>query len=346
MGAIAMMDVSLDFRNLKPKTQNPKSKIESLKMSSLQAFSNNIADTVEEAGAAVVAVNAKTRFSPSGIHWRNGIIVTSDECLRQYDDITVTVSDGRTIPVTLVGRDPSTDIAVFQFTANNEIISTNISTSVAKIGDATTLKVGHLVLGLARSGEGDIRAAMGVVSVMTGQWRSMSGGKIDHFIRPDISLYPGMSGGPLVDASGFVVGMNTSGKRGTALTIPAATVNRVLDLLLSKGKVPQGYLGVAMQPVHLPESLTSALHLTSTLGVIIVNVEVNSPADKAGLLLGDVLITFDNTSVADTSDVLGLLNSGDLVGKSVKAQVLRGGNLVELYIVVGDRHGAIAPEER
>ncbi|MBW4631717.1 MAG: S1C family serine protease [Iphinoe sp. HA4291-MV1] len=295
----------------------------------LLALSNNLADIVEQVGGAVVAVNAGRRISPSGIHWRNGIIVTSDESLQRYDEITVTLSNGNTVPVTLIGHDPTTDVAVFKV-ENPEI-------PIAKIGDAKTLKVGHLVIGLGRSNEGDIRAAMGAVSVVSGAWRSMTGGNIDQFIRPDITLYPGFAGGPLIDAAGSVVGMNTSGRRGTALTIPASTVNRVVDQLLSKGHIARGYLGLGMQPVRLPNNLKTALNLTSVGGVIVVNVEPNGPADNAGMLIGDVLVSFDNAPVNDTGDVLALLNSSDRVGKTVKVQIIRAGVLVELAIVIGER---------
>ena len=225
-----------------------------MNMSSLQALSNNIAEIVEKSGKAIVSLNANRRFSPSGIHWQEGIIVTSDESLKRADDITVTLENGDIKPVLLLGRDPSTDVAVFQI-ENPEI-------PVATIGDAANLKVGNLVLALARSSEGDIRhlrkrfttsanrtpphpfhgrevgfkakgslfagersftfpemsirAAMGTISVISGEWKSMSGGNIDKFIRPDISLYPGFSGGALVDVLGNIVGMNTTGRRGTA----------------------------------------------------------------------------------------------------------------------------------
>jgi S1-C subfamily serine protease len=298
-------------------------------MSSLLELSNSLADTVEQAGRSVVAVNAGTRFSPSGIHWRQGIIVTSDESLSRYDEITVTLSDGSSVAATHLGHDSSTDIAVFQLQ--------NIETPVAKIGDANTLKVGHLVLGIARSKEGDLRAALGAVSVVSGAWRSMNGGNIDQFIRPDITLYPGFAGGPLVDAAGYVVGMNTSGRRGTALTIPAATVNRVVDQLIARGHIARGYLGVGMQPVRLPNNLITALNLTAATGVIVVNVEPAGPADNAGLLLGDVLVKFDGVTVSDTGDVMALLNSSDRIGKTVPVQLVRGGVLVEIAIAVGER---------
>ncbi|MEA5502654.1 trypsin-like peptidase domain-containing protein [Halotia wernerae UHCC 0503] len=298
-------------------------------MSSLLALSNSLAETVEKAGSAVVAVNAGKRISASGIHWRNGIIVTSDESLQRYDEITITLPSDRTVPVTHLGHDSSTDIAVFQLQ--------QADIPVAKIGDTKTLKVGHLVLGLARSSEGDLRAAMGAVSVISGAWRSMNGGNIDQFIRPDISLYPGFTGGALVDAAGYVVGMNTSGRRGTALTIPAATIDRVVNQLIAKGWISRGYLGVGMQPVRLPDNLKTALNLTSATGVIVVNVESAGPADNGGVLLGDVLITFDGVTVSDTGDVLALLNNSDRIGKNLNVQVVRGGTLVELEVVIGER---------
>ncbi|BAY23155.1 PDZ/DHR/GLGF domain-containing protein [Calothrix sp. NIES-2100] len=298
-------------------------------MSSLLEFSNSLADIVEQAGSAVVAVNAGTGISSSGIHWRNGIIVTSDESLPRDEEITVTLSDGRSVAATHLGHDSSTDVAVFQLQ--------DVETPVAKIGDGTTLKVGHLVLGIARSNEGDLRAALGTVSVVSGAWRSMSGGNIDQYIRPDITLYPGFAGGPLVDAAGYVVGMNTSGRRGTALTIPAATINRVVDQLIARGHIARGYLGVGMQPVRLPNNLITSLNLTAATGVIVVNVEPEGPADNAGLLLGDVLVKFDGVSVSDTGDVMALLNSSDRVGKTVSVQLVRGGVLVELAIAIGER---------
>ncbi|MEL6166184.1 MAG: trypsin-like peptidase domain-containing protein, partial [Cyanobacteria bacterium J06628_3] len=268
-------------------------------------------------------------FTPSGIHWQEGIIVTSDESLKHHDDITVTLANGERKVVSLLGRDPSTDVAVFKID-NPEI-------PVATIGNAANLKVGNLVLALARSSEGDIRAAMGAISVVSGKWQSMSGGNIDQFIRPDISLYPGFSGGALVDAVGNVIGMNTTGRRGTALTIPASTINRVIEQLVSKGRIPRGYLGLGMQPVRLPDNLKSSLNLTSNSGVIVVNVEPNSAAENAGILLGDVLISFDGSIVGDTNDVLGLLNDSSRVGKSVQLQIVRGGELIELNLTITER---------
>jgi S1-C subfamily serine protease len=298
--------------------------------SALLALSNNLADSVEQAGNSVVAVNARSRMSSSGIHWRQGIVVTADETIKREEEITVGLPDGRTVPATLVGRDPSTDVAVLKLQ--------NVELPVAEIGDTSSLKVGHLVLALGRASESGLSASMGVVSTLGAAWRSYYGGLIDQFIRLDLTLYPGFSGGPLVEASGRIVGMNTSGPRHTVLTIPASTVNRVVDQLLEKGRIARGYLGLSMQPVRLPETLKTTLNLSSVGGVIVVNVESNGSADKAGVLIGDVLVSLDGSPVSDTSDVLALLGPQS-VGKSLNVQIIRAGELVEVALTPAERPG-------
>ncbi|MBD1908051.1 S1C family serine protease [Funiculus sociatus GB2-A5] len=310
---------------------------ESSMSSMLLTLSNNLADTVEQVGRCVVAVNVRgshrghwrSRISSSGIHWRSGIIITSDETIKRSEEITVTLADGRTVSVTVLGRDATTDVAVLKLQ--------DVDLPVAEIGDASTLKVGHLVLALAQGKENGVTASMGVVSAVGDAWRSMSGGLIDQFLRPDLNLYSGFPGGPLVEVTtGKVVGMNTSGPRNMALTIPASTVNRVLDQLLSKGRIGRGYLGLGMQPVRLPDTLKSTLNLDSTGGVIVINVEPNGPADKAGVMIGDVLVAMDGKPVSDTGDVQALLGTQS-VGKTLKVQLVRGGALVELAIAVGEK---------
>lgn len=296
--------------------------------SALLALSNNLADAVEQAGNAVVAVNARQRMSSSGVCWRPGVIVTADHTVKREEEITVTLPDGRTVPATLAGRDTSTDLAV---------LKSEVDLPIAEIGDASLLKVGHMVLALGRSGEIGLSASLGVVSAKSGAWRTWRGGQIDQFLRLDLTLYPGSSGGPLVDASGRVVGINTSGlSRRMDLVIPASTVNRVVDQLLEKGHIARGYLGLGMQPVRLPDTLKNTLNLSEAGGVIVVNIEPNGPADQAGVLIGDVLVEFDGKPVSDTGDVQAILGS-ERVGKTISAHIVRGGLSVELAIAVGER---------
>lgn len=296
--------------------------------SALLALSNDLASAVERAGSAVVAVNARRRIPSSGVHWRSGVIVTADQTVRRDEEITVTLPDGRTVPATLAGRDSSTDLAVLKLQ--------NADLPTAEIGDTSSLKVGHVVLAVARPGENGLSASMGVVSALGGPWRTWGGGQIDQFVRLDISLYPGFSGGPLVDAAGRIVGINTSGPRNMVLTIPASTVNRVVNQLVEKGRVARGYLGLGMQPVQLPDTLKNTLNLSSNSGVIVVSIEAGGPADKAGVLIGDILIALDGKAVRDTSEVLAMLGT-ECVGKTISAQIIRGGALVEVAIAVGER---------
>ena len=298
--------------------------------SALLALSNNLADVVEQVGHSVVTVQGRSRLSSSGVHWRSRIVVTADETIKRSEDITVTLPDGRTVPATLVGRDPSTDIAVLKLQ--------DVELPVADIGEASLLKVGHVVLAVGRSSESGLSASMGVVSAISGSWRSSYGGLIDQFVRLDLNLYPNLEGGPLVEASGRVVGITVSGPRRTVITIPASTINRVVDQLLAKGHIARGYLGLGMQPVRLPETLKNTLNLSSLGGVIVINVESDGPADKSGVLIGDVLVEIDGTPVGDTSDIQVMLGS-QTVGKTLNVQIVRGGTLVEVALTVGERQG-------
>jgi S1-C subfamily serine protease len=294
----------------------------------LLALSNDLAAAVEYAGRSVVAVYARPRTPSSGVHWRPGVIVTADHTVKRDEEISVGLPGGRMMPAVLAGRDASTDLAVLRLQG--------AECPAAEIGDAASLRVGHVVLAVARPGERGVSASWGVISALGGPWRTWHGGQIDQFIRPDLSLYPGFSGGPLVDAHGRVMGINTAGPRNMVLTIPPSTVNRVVEQLLERGRIARGYLGLGMQPVRLPESIRQTLSLPRTGGVIVVAVESNSPAERAGLLIGDVLVALDGVPVSDTADVQALLGP-ERVGTAVGASIIRAGLLAERVITIGER---------
>jgi len=294
-------------------------------MDALLSLSNDLAAAVERAAPAVVAVHAR-RLPSTGIHWRPGIVVTAEHTVRTAEDITVTMADGRSLPAVLAGRDPGTDLAVLRVADAGSVVAT--------LGDDAALKVGHMVLAL---GYGP-RASWGVISALGPRWRSWRGGDIDRLVRLDLVLYPGFSGGPLVDAAGRVVGLNTSGlARETRLALPVTMVTRVADELLQKGHVSRGYLGLGMQPVRLPEPLRAQLGLGDG-ALIVVMVEPSGPAARAGVLLGDVLVALDGEPVGDLDDVQARLGS-DRVGAEISAVVLRGGVRTELRITVGEQPG-------
>jgi len=206
----------------------------------------------------------------------------------------------------------------------------------AALGDSDALRVGHLVLAVGRPGD-DVTASLGTVTAAGGPWRTWAGGAIDRMLRLDLAIYDGFSGGPLVDAAGRVVGVNSSGLvRGGAVAVPVATVNRVVDQILATGRVARGYLGLGMQPVRFPEALARSLGLDADVGAIVLSVEPGGPGDAAGVLVGDVIVSLGGAPVRDTSDVLAALGP-DTVGRPLAARVVRAGALRDRELTVGER---------
>ena len=289
--------------------------------SSIAALSDQIADVVATAGASLVAVHARPRLPSTGVHWKDGVIVTTEGTIRQEEDITVTLPDGKRIAATLAGRDRATDLAVLRIPIG--------SLAVAELGDPATLRPGNLVLALARLDDegGPPRAAFGAVSATGGKWRSWKGGEIDRWLQSDLTIYPGFGGGPLVDVAGRTHGVNSGAlSRPLATTIPVGTVNRVVTQLLERGYVAQGWVGTAMQPVRLGDRG----------GLLLVSIEPESPAAKARLLVGDVLVAIDGESLESSDQLLDLL-SGDAVGKKVRLDVVRAGEQRAIDVVIGER---------
>lgn len=294
----------------------------------LTALSNDLAAAVDTVGRSVVAVHARRRIPASGVVWQPGVVVATHHTIQRDDDITVGLHDGTMVEATLAGRDPSTDLAVLR------LGGTSSAPAAALSADAP--RVGQLVLALGRPGA-SVTASLGIVSALGGEWRTWQGGTIDRFVRLDVAVYDGFSGGPLVDATGRVVGVNTSGlARATALTVPAATVSRVAAQLLSRGHIARGWLGIATQPVRLPTTLQHSLGTEATIGLVVVNVEPDSPADRGGVLIGDILLAVDDRPVSDPGDVLAALG-GDRIGQAIALRVARGGRDERLTVTVGER---------
>jgi S1-C subfamily serine protease len=294
----------------------------------LIALSTELAATVERAGRSAVAVNARWRNASSGVIWRKDVIVTADHTIRREEEIRVTLPDGHSAVAELAGRDPGTDLAVLKVDTGDA--------AVARPSTPDSIKTGHLALAVGRSESTGVSAAMGVISNVSGPWHTWRGGKLDRFIRLDIGLYPGISGAAVVDAQSEVIGIASAGlSRTSLLAIPAATIDRVTDELLRQGHIAHGYLGVGLQPIPLPEHLRTKLKSAES-GLIVLSAEPDGPAGQAGVLIGDVLIALDGRSVSGTDDVQEFL-SGDRVGKPLKASLLRGGELIERTITVGER---------
>lgn len=310
----------------------------------LSDFSAQITKAVENAAASIVAINARSRVATSGIVWRDGgIIVSTNHTIRLDENITVAFEDGKTAAATLVGRDAGTDLAVLKID-DGEIAKT---LKPAEIIETTEIKVGNLVLAVGRTiAEGNATASFGIVNHVSGAWRTWRGDEIERFISLDLAIRLGFSGGALINADGKVLGVNTSAfGRGLALTIPSETVNRVVEVLLTKGSVARPYLGIGTQAVPLSESLREKLNLSQASGLMMLTVEADGAAEKAGVLIGDVLLSLDDKPTLDPADVQAAL-WGKPPGDTINAKVLRGGKLKEIEIVLGNRPARGENEER
>jgi len=268
----------------------------------------------------------------SGVIWRPGVVVSTNHTVRRDEDIAVSFGDGRQAKAALAGRDPGTDLAVLR------VEGAEADDATTKFAEASALKPGNLVLAVGRphSAQG-VSASVGILSVVAEKWRTWRGAEIDRLIRPDVSIFIGFSGGALADAEGRIIGINTTGlARGAGVTIPASTVDRVVDQLLAGGRIARPYLGVGMHPVLLPDKLKEKFNLPQPAGLIMLSVDLDGPADKAGLTIGDVLLTLGEAPIVDTDDVQAILGSQE-VGAVIKAKFLRGAEVKEVDIKLGER---------
>jgi S1-C subfamily serine protease len=292
----------------------------------LSNLSDALAAAVETAGKSVVRVEGRRRLAASGIVWSSdGVVVTAHHVVEQDSDIAIGLPDGSSAKARLVGRDPTTDIAVLRLQASN--------LTPASWAETSELRVGHLVLALGRPGE-KMMATFGIVSALSKDWRTPAGGKLDYYLQTDVVMYPGFSGGPLVDVSGRILGLNSSALlRGISVTVPAISLRQTVEVLLAHGRVRRGYLGVGAQTVRLPAAL--AAQLNQETGLLLGSVEAGSPAEQAGLFMGDTIVTLDGQPVRHLDDLLALL-SGDRAGKTASVRIVRGGQAMEVSVVIGE----------
>ena len=291
-------------------------------------FSRQMAGTVEKTGPAVVAVRTQRMAAASGILFRDGLVLTADHATQGHEVQAVVLADGSTQPVLVLGRDAGTDVAVLKLPA------APVAPVLARAG---VVAAGHLALAVGRSAEMGVQAAMGIVSLAGGAWRTMRGGQLDQLIRLDMGLHPAQSGGAVVDAEGRLIGMATRGlSRSGGVAIPAATLDRVLDAVLERGRVVRGYLGVGLQPVPLPAHLMNKLGREQAHALMVVSVEPESPAERGGVFLGDVLTAVDGRAIDETAALLAHLDAGS-PGRVLEWQVLRGGRVETVAVTVGEK---------
>ncbi|MCH9058575.1 MAG: trypsin-like peptidase domain-containing protein [Planctomycetes bacterium] len=294
----------------------------------LMQWSNGLADAVGHASAWTVTVAARGRIAATGIMASaDGLVVTADHVIERDEDIEISLGDDGPRPARLVGRDPSTDIAVVQVEGGD--------LPVVDWAPEDSVRVGHFVLALGRPGAG-VQASFGVVSVIGGPWRRRRGEAIEGFVRTDTTFFPGFSGGPLVDTGGRAIGINSSHFRpGQGITVPAATVQRVIETLRKDGRIRRAYLGIGSQSTALPAALRETADGQET-ALLIVSVDDESAAGRAGIMVGDLLIGIDGESIADAEALQSELDS-ERVGATVSIRLLRGGEPLELSATLGER---------
>jgi S1-C subfamily serine protease len=293
----------------------------------LTDFSNGLTSAVEKAGASTILVDARKRYPASGIAYAEDLILTADHVVTREEDIKVGLPDGKTLTATLAGRDPGSDLALLKLAEK--------ALSPAKTSD--DVKVGQLVLALGRPNNAGMQASWGIVTAISGPARTSRGGLLDEYLQTETTPYPGFSGGPLVNTEGEVLGLNTSGlTRGSSLTIPIKAAWRIADALAKHGTVKRGYLGVRTQPVEIAEAARKALKREQGQGLLVLWLEEAGPAEKGGLLVGDILVAISGQPVGDPDDLFAALNS-ETVGKSIAVEVVRGGRPETVQVTVAER---------
>jgi serine protease Do len=296
-------------------------------LNALQAVSDQMAHIAERVGATVVGVHARRRIPSSGIVWAPGVVVTSAHTIRREEGIRVLLAARGWVDASLVGRDAGSDIAVLRVP--------EAAIEPAERGEAGSLRVGHFVLALARFAASHVSLDYGLVAAVGPAWRTWLGGEIERLVALDGGLRPGYSGGPLVDARGQIVGLCTSAfTRRSGTIIPVGTVGRIAEELLSHGRVFRGYLGLGLQPAELPAG--AGVGADSSGGLLVAAVQAGGPAEKGGLIVGDILVSLDGTPCRAAEDVLAVLGR-TRPEQALRAALVRGGERREVTLVVGER---------
>ena len=313
--------MSFGINMLNPKRSNFMSTV-------LSDLSQGLSQAVKSAGAYVLRVEARRRLPASGILWtEDGMIVSSHHAVKKESNIKIGTASGETFTAELVGRDPTTDLAV-------------LKSDFSGIGQPNwaspgEMSVGHLVLALGRPGQ-QVQATLGIVSALGENWRTPVGGQIDRYLQTDVVMYPGFSGGPLVNSSGQLIGLNTSTLlRGVSVTIPYPTLERIVSTLVEHGRIRRGYLGIRTQPVRLPE--TVAQDVGQETGLMLISIEADSPAEAGKLLMGDAIVAIDDQPIRHFDDLLSMLSSTDIVGKEISLRIIRAGEIQTLGLSVGEQ---------
>ena len=295
-------------------------------MATLSDLSREIGELVVRLGSSIVRVDARQGRPATGIIWSDNLVLTADHVIEHEDTIQVTGAQ-TTVKAAVAGRDPGTDLALLR--------TEGLAGVPAARGRSTEVRPGQLVIALGQPG--DLQVTFGIVSGLSGSFRSWRGGQVEHLIQTTAELLPGFSGGPLVDAEGRVIGINSwNFGRGISRAVPVETAERVAESLKTHGRIRRAYLGLGAQPVRLSQALASQVGQES--GLLVVTVEARGPAQKAGLMQGDTIVTIDGDPVRQLDELFGKLGALQ-VGSAHRLGVVRAGERKDVAITVGERQG-------
>jgi S1-C subfamily serine protease len=290
-----------------------------------QDFSDALAAAVQRVAPSVVRVDAGRRRPASGVAWSSdGLVITAAHALEREEGIELELESGEARSAIWVGADLASDIALLR--VEGELVT-------PERAPAGSFRRGSLVLALCRPGR-TVRSNLGVIHALADEWRAPGGGKIERYIESDVGIDHGFSGGALIDASGRLIGLNSAGLlRATPLTLPVSTIERVVTALLTHGRIQRGYLGVSSAPARLPQSV--AEHVGQRGGLILTALQPSGPAEQAGLILGDVLLSLDGQTLESIADLQAALE--DRVARAVPLKLLRAGVAQELTVTPSAR---------
>ena len=293
----------------------------------LTQFSNALAARAEASKKAVVAVRLAHERHNTGMVWRSGIVVVSEQSLPRKDDFEIVAAGGSVLTAKIAGRDPSTNIAILR--PAESIASPSIS-----VGEAPT---GAMALAIGADGIGGVSARLGVVNLAGAEWHSSRGGLIDRRIVLDLRLARREEGGPVFDAAGACLGMSTFGPRGQVIVIPTATIERIVPLLLRDGRIARGWLGVALQAVAVPDALRETADQSS--GLMVMSVVQDGPAAQAGIVAGDIILSVDGTSTHRFRKIARYFGP-DSIGRKADLRLIRSGTVITVQTTIAERHAA------
>jgi S1-C subfamily serine protease len=289
---------------------------------SLMEFSNALSARAKAAREFTAEIHPQGSRYRSGTLWRADLVVTSEQSLPEAETYEVVISGGAPVRATLAGRDPGTNVAVLRLDAP---ASDNLPA-------ACDAEPGGIALAIGADGHGGVAVRLGIVSAVAPEWRSRGGGKVDRRIVLDTTLSHHEDGGPVLDAQGHLLGISTLGHRESVLAIPPSTVERSVGILLAQGRVDRGWLGVALQPVAIPDTWRDAAG--DETGLMVMSTIAGGPAAGAGVLVGDILLKIDGARASQVRDLAENLGS-DSVGRQVELSVLRAGAVAPLRVTIG-----------